>query len=60
MIFRLSIDTRGAAFEDTSRELARILHEAAIKVLRGRTEGALFDLNGNRVGDFYLPEGGLG
>ena len=57
-MFTLKIETGNAAFgeEDCSlcaEELARTLREAAEKIENGGLHrGALFDLNGNKVGDW--------
>ena len=52
---RLTIDTGNAAFDsesggDYGEEVARILGEAAAKILEGQTDFTLRDWNGNKVG----------
>ena len=56
MKFTLTIDTDNAAFDDgnLTLEIARVLDDASGMVYEGRTDGALFDDNGNRVGGFSL------
>jgi hypothetical protein len=65
MKFKLEIDCGNAAFmhpddggeSDAYREgeVARILRAVAERVeMAGLTEGACYDINGNRVGDFRL------
>ena len=61
--FRLSIKTANAAFADhgLASELARILRELALRIERddhtSSNSGKLYDLNGNRVGEFeYVGE----
>jgi hypothetical protein len=53
-MFRIKIETGNAAFEDDNKEyeIARILREAADKIEGGQTTGNLYDINGNRVGEF--------
>jgi hypothetical protein len=51
--FVLQIATDNAAFAGDPRpELARLLRETAGLVAASRMSGALFDINGNRVGEF--------
>lgn len=53
--FGLSIRTFNDAFaEGGNAEVARILRELANRVEHyGQTEGSLYDVNGNRVGEFW-------
>lgn len=55
-MFTLKIETDNAAFDDQNafHEVARILRETAGKVESWEREGALYDVNGNRVGAFRL------
>jgi len=55
-MFRLEIETGNAAFQDGlgDLEVARILKEVTNRILGGFTEGAVFDMNGNRVGKFVM------
>lgn len=50
--FALNVKTDNAAFEDAPEELSRILREVADKVQAGYGSGVIFDVNGNRVGEF--------
>lgn len=53
--FVVSFDTDGSAFHpDPEPEIARILRAVATKVELGEQEGAVLDLNGNRIGRFEL------
>jgi len=55
--FKLSIRTGNAAFEDDNKstEIARILRELANRIEHyGHTDGKIYDVNGNHVGDFLL------
>jgi hypothetical protein len=53
--FTLTIDTANDAFTgDESAEVARILRDAARRVVIGVTEARLKDTNGNTVGAFTL------
>lgn len=55
--FRLEIRQEGAAFEDSGAETARILRELADKVYElNAPSGFLFDVNGNRVGEYGTEE----
>jgi hypothetical protein len=55
-LFTLKFDTKNAAFDDggTEAETVRILREIAEKIEAGIDDGAVYDVNGNRVGDFRL------
>lgn len=65
-MFTVKISTGGDAFyapswEDGSlvpdpcrMELRRLLEEVRKKLLYGRTEGCLMDINGNKVGEWSL------
>lgn len=59
--FTLSVDMDNAAFGDGPGdwppELARILRDVAVRVVRQETDGAIRDINGNRVGTFAFYEG---
>lgn len=52
----LNIQDKGnSAFADSPRdEVARILRDLAKKVEDGREDGAIHDVNGNRVGSWSL------
>jgi len=55
MILELKIDSRNDVFSDSPElETSRILHDTADKIVNGRTFGILMDINGNRVGNWYL------
>ena len=58
-MFKLEIFTGGAAFRDendnldeTGYEVSRLLRIVADNINNGRSEGNLFDINGNRVGSW--------
>lgn len=53
-MFDLHVETDNAAFEDPAAETARILREVADRLENGSTEGAIADINGNRVGSFFF------
>lgn len=58
-MFKLEIETDNAAFEDGgNEELARILRKLADRITFGTYDeddnGALLDINGNKVGDWEL------
>lgn len=54
-VFKLEIECENDAFmRNDIAELARILGETLKALENGRTSGALFDVNGNRVGDFAM------
>lgn len=63
-MFTLTISTGNAAFgendDERREELSRLLRQTADRLLSGmlsgRTEGALIDSNGNRVGAWTLTE----
>ena len=46
----IKIATHNAAFEDPDREVARILHEASVRLALGDRISVLRDINGNVVG----------
>lgn len=50
--FTLAVTTENAAFEDKPYETARILREVADRIERGHDAGVIWDVNGNRVGEF--------
>lgn len=52
----LKFDTGNAAFDgdNEAHEIARILRLLAEKVEAGATEGYVYDINGNRVGEWWL------
>lgn len=65
MTFKLSIECDNAAFnprdsdnepEDATVEVASILRHCAEHLDNGRTNGALYDTNGNRVGSYSFYE----
>ena len=63
-MFKLEVKTGGAAFRDESRtdrygdyvldpyatEVRRILRDVICELEAGRTDGAVMDVNGNKVG----------
>ena len=50
-MFTLKFDTDNSAFDDAPREeIARILKEAAEKVIYGENDGKILDENGNTIG----------
>lgn len=54
-MFKLEFATDNAAFaDDHPGEIVRILREIADEARRERTGGAVYDLNGNRVGQWSL------
>lgn len=55
-MFTLKIDTENDAFQDGNLELevVRILQEVVKKIENGKDYATLIDVNGNKVGDFYL------
>lgn len=55
-MFKLKIETGNDSFghQNLSAEVASILRQAADRVERGQFDGVLFDLNGNRVGEFDI------
>lgn len=56
-MFKLSIETDNAAFEsDTYGEVARILAGVLARVRTGEDEGAIRDINGNKVGSFEFTD----
>lgn len=60
-MFKLEIDTGNAAFDIEENglhgEAARILRQLAAELVNnGGTSGALFDVNGNRVGAWSLSQ----
>lgn len=57
MRFNLDFDMDNAAFEGDAAEgeVARILRNIAEKIeIAGLTEGAVYDINGNRVGAYEV------
>lgn len=58
--FQCRFDLGNAAFDgaslDRSNEITRLLRETADKIDTGEEEGALFDLNGNRVGQWSFDQ----
>lgn len=59
--FEFSIDTENAAFqEDPAGEVAAHLESAAKMLREGRLDKAVFDVNGNRVGEWFLSLMGEG
>jgi hypothetical protein len=61
-MFTLTIKTDNAAFSDEEGgpgyEIARLLRKAADQVEQGETGRPIFDINGNRVGEFALNTDG--
>jgi hypothetical protein len=55
-MLKLTLHTSGAAFDDGSEEVARILRELADRIKAGRTSGRLFDLNGNACGNWAFDK----
>ena len=54
-MFTLRFDTDNAAFEDdVAAEYAATLRRVVAKLKEGRTDGPLFDLNGNKIGEWGL------
>lgn len=52
-------DSDGSAFADNKQgETARILMDIANKVLEGKTEGKISDINGNTVGKWGIGNDG--
>ena len=57
MKFTMQIESENAAFEPDAEginEVARIVSQLANDLCEGRTQGALLDVNGNRVGSFEV------
>ncbi len=53
--FRMNVRMANAAFEDDCKgEMVRILMKVTEEVARGRQEGPIFDVNGNRVGEWEI------
>jgi hypothetical protein len=59
-MFSLKFDTDNAAFRDGdfSTEIARVVRTVAEKIEAGIIDGAVYDLNGNRIGEFALVDRG--
>lgn len=57
MLFQLEIEADNSAFRENSGELARLLRGVADEANDGRTEGAIIDANGLRVGTFWFEDG---
>lgn len=69
-MFKMTIDTGNAAFRNeygetdeemeqldpSSWELRRILKEVEDNLESGSTQGKIFDVNGNRVGEWSLTD----
>jgi hypothetical protein len=56
-MFKLKMDTMNAAFQPVpAEEVARILNEVVEKLLKGHTEGKMYDINGNPIGDYKLTK----
>jgi hypothetical protein len=55
-VFKLRIETNNAAFMDGNEyaEIIRILNDVILKLDRGNPQFNLFDLNGNKVGEYKL------
>lgn len=55
-MFTLQFDTGNAAFDDGNApaECARILEIIGGNVSRGYRDGRIFDVNGNRIGEWAL------
>jgi len=59
-MFKLVFDTKNAAFEDSTAEIARILRELAEKAEQGHApgpedgDGVVRDINGNAIGRWVL------
>lgn len=53
-MFTLNIETNNAAFDENSltHELSRILKETACKIAAGKTNGNIYDINGNCIGSY--------
>lgn len=55
-MFKLRIETKNAAFDDTNLEIVRILQETIERLKQGSREGKLFDYNGNNIGSYKLTK----
>jgi len=59
-MLKIKIVTDGAAFQDPTMgrrdEIARIVRQAAAKILEGNSDFPLLDVNGNRVGYAKLTD----
>lgn len=69
-MFKMTIDTGNGAFRNedgetdeemkqldpSSRELRRILKEVESSMRNGKTHEKIFDVNGNRVGEWSLTD----
>lgn len=51
-MFRLKFETENAAFSENAAEVERVLAEIGSKVLVGKREGKVHDVNGNAVGSW--------
>ena len=52
-------DTKGAAFDGVDarrQEIARVLGVIGAKVLGCQTEGILHDVNGNKIGEWWMDD----
>lgn len=55
MKVKITINCDNAAFDDApATELARILHELEQEILDGTDSKPLYDINGNKVGEFII------
>lgn len=58
VVFELEVESGNAAFGpteiDARAEVARILRDVAARIERGCDGVPVFDVNGNRVGDFHF------
>jgi hypothetical protein len=55
MQIKITLETQNQAFED-DQEIERILQGVVKKIVKGIDCGALFDINGNKVGHFTTQD----
>jgi hypothetical protein len=57
-MFKMSFNTENAAFQDCYKEheIRRILEKIAVQVYEGSTDGNIFDINCNKIGQWELTE----
>lgn len=51
-MFKITLNTANAAFEDKAAETARILRDIAQRVAEGDQHGNVRDINGNTIGSW--------
>jgi len=56
MKITIEINTNNAAFEDNENQMRDIIDQFSFMFISGKEIGYLFDINGNKVGNFKVED----